>query len=660
MRKNVNSTILSVIIPAYNAQDTISRAVLSVLDSPTTRRKEIEVVVVDDCSTDGTYAAVEALQREHENIRLLRMPQNSGSPSGPRNLGIESAAGVYLAFLDADDWVNAIHLLNMVDTAIKEDADYTKGYLYLHYGERSIVANRLPTIPKSTEMTIQSMVVMQSTTQDFIVRREFLLQQGLRYHENLKIGEDTVFITAILAEAKNVLYQDNFFLYYNKIPCNMDALSSTQRWGNREVSDQLTAWQMARKNLLPLGLDYYAIRLYSSFRNLLLSLVQYSAGISTETFCALNRFAVETKAALSHKMNLHPRYAEVYSAILSDDYSLYCEVAKRRLLINGYDLKFVKPLVPYLEKQYNVRVDEWTGHNAHNDKQSRECLQWADIIWCEWLLGNAVYYSQHKNKNQRLLIRAHRFEVGREFGLQINYDKVDMVIAVGYYYFEEFIKAFSIPRSKMRLLPNYVEEGVYSREKNSGADSHIGLVGILPARKGFMRGLELLETLRKTDPDFKLYIMGQRPGDVSWIKNNPSEADYFESCEAFVRDHGLEDAVIYGGFVPRGELYRDIGYVLSLSDEQAPESFHLSPAEGACAGSLGLLLFWPGAEYIYPGDYIFDSLGSIADEILKAKRSPEYCVERTESLRRFVLENYGIEPFLSTLNQYLKQLFLLG
>jgi len=650
--------ILSVIMPVYNAEDTVSRALLSVLN--TYRRNEIEILVVDDCSSDSTVQIVANLQKEYPKINLLSMPQNSGGPSAPRNLAIEQAKGEYVAFLDDDDTVNVENLLKMVDQAKDENIDLIRGYLYIVNGKEMTIRNRLHEIPKTTEDTIRNMIIHQSTTSDFIVRREVLANYDIRYPTDIRIGEDTVFYFEILANCKRVAYVDYYFLYYAIGMFDISNPSSTQRCDDKEISHQIMAWERSQKILQKIDLDYYKLRLHSSFRNLLISIVRFSTGISEGTYSRLYNFTTITRASVRGKMNLHSRYDELYQAILSGNYKHYLDVAKRRLLIAGYDLKFVLPLIPYLSIDFNVKVDEWTGHNAHDKKQSQNCVKWADIIWCEWLLGNAVYYAEHKNDNQCMVVRCHRFEVERDFGNQVDLSKVDMSFAVSYFYFELFLNSFSIPREKMRLLPNYVEDSIYSTVKSPDAKFNIGLVGSLPRRKGLYRALELLLMLRKKEPRFKLYVMGQQAKYVPWIRNNPSEFEYYENCEKFIDGNDLSDAVVYGGFVERENLYKDIGYVLSLSDdEDIPESFHLAPAEGVCTGSMALILRWRGAEYIYPDTFIFETLEDMATEILRASVDDVYFTEKSTVLRDFVLERYGLDKFLQTLDGYMRQLFLL-
>jgi teichuronic acid biosynthesis glycosyltransferase TuaG len=93
-------TTVSVILPAYNARTTISEAIDSVRAQTFS---EWELLVVDDGSSDGTADIVEHYVAMDHRIRLFRQASPSGSPAVPRNVGIKSARGRYLAFLDSDD-----------------------------------------------------------------------------------------------------------------------------------------------------------------------------------------------------------------------------------------------------------------------------------------------------------------------------------------------------------------------------------------------------------------------------------------------------------------------------------------------------------------------------------------------------------------------------
>lgn len=94
-----DAILASVIIPAFNAADTIVRAIDSVRHQNIPR---LEVIVIDDGSGDNTVSVVSANIRPGENLRLLCLEKNSGV-SAARNAGINIARGKFLAFLDADD-----------------------------------------------------------------------------------------------------------------------------------------------------------------------------------------------------------------------------------------------------------------------------------------------------------------------------------------------------------------------------------------------------------------------------------------------------------------------------------------------------------------------------------------------------------------------------
>lgn len=95
------SVDISVIIPAYNAETTIGRC----LDSVICQKPSIEIIVVDDCSTDATAQICQQYENTHDNIRLMRNSINVGQGLS-RNKGIQAAQGKYIAFVDADDIIS--------------------------------------------------------------------------------------------------------------------------------------------------------------------------------------------------------------------------------------------------------------------------------------------------------------------------------------------------------------------------------------------------------------------------------------------------------------------------------------------------------------------------------------------------------------------------
>ena len=95
------SPLVSVILPTFNARRFLSRSILSVLNQT---YRNIELIIVDDCSRDGSLKLIKKFAIKDKRIKYFRTQKNSGSASVPKNLGISKANGKYLAFLDADDY----------------------------------------------------------------------------------------------------------------------------------------------------------------------------------------------------------------------------------------------------------------------------------------------------------------------------------------------------------------------------------------------------------------------------------------------------------------------------------------------------------------------------------------------------------------------------
>jgi len=95
-----SNPLVSIIMPAYNSAHTIKVAIESVLEQTFTKW---ELIIVNDCSTDRTASVVELFTKQDERIKLYSTDKPSGSPTLPRNIGLEKSVGRYIAFLDSDD-----------------------------------------------------------------------------------------------------------------------------------------------------------------------------------------------------------------------------------------------------------------------------------------------------------------------------------------------------------------------------------------------------------------------------------------------------------------------------------------------------------------------------------------------------------------------------
>lgn len=116
----MKNTVLSAIIPIYNAEKTIEKCLGSVLNQTLA---DIELVLVDDCSTDNTIKLIEEiLSKQQCRYKLIKNEINRGQ-SQCRKIGLSHSSGRYISFIDSDDWIEPNMYERMYDEAIKTNAD---------------------------------------------------------------------------------------------------------------------------------------------------------------------------------------------------------------------------------------------------------------------------------------------------------------------------------------------------------------------------------------------------------------------------------------------------------------------------------------------------------------------------------------------------------
>lgn len=114
----MNSPLVSVIIPMYNAEKYIEETVESIIAQT---YRNWEVVIVDDCSTDFSCKIVERFKKVNSRIKLIKLNINFGGPAYPRNIGLDNITGDFIAFLDADDVWEKDKLELQVEFMLKND-----------------------------------------------------------------------------------------------------------------------------------------------------------------------------------------------------------------------------------------------------------------------------------------------------------------------------------------------------------------------------------------------------------------------------------------------------------------------------------------------------------------------------------------------------------
>jgi glycosyltransferase involved in cell wall biosynthesis len=225
---------LSVIVPCHDAETHLTSCLESVL---TPARDDLEVIAVDDGSTDGTRALLEAWAVREPRLTVLRVSASRG-PGHARNLGIERASGEYVWFVDADDTLppNAVEM--MVDALTEVDADVlivdhaeVFGAAVVRRRARDLVGRLHGT---TTLVEFPRLLRLAPSPCTKIVRRKLLTTSGLRFPAGRY--EDAFYSPAVLLSAERIAILDEvLYLYRQDRP---GSITSTPSPAHFDVFDQ--------------------------------------------------------------------------------------------------------------------------------------------------------------------------------------------------------------------------------------------------------------------------------------------------------------------------------------------------------------------------------------------------------------------------------------
>lgn len=320
---------------------------------------------------------------------------------------------------------------------------------------------------------------------------------------------------------------------------------------------------------------------------------------------------------------------------------------QKTILFAGHDFKFLRDVIGAYEKDHNYLVlkDHWQGHTKHDATQSRQMLSQADIIFCEWGLGNVRWYSQNKRPGQKLVVRIHLQENQvPQYLKEANLDNIDKLIFIAPYRYEEFVELHNLPREKCKLVFNTVDCKRFSRLKHDEAEFTLGFIGMVPWRKRFDRALDIFESLWKIDKRFRLRVKGKTPHDYPWMKqpNFVNEFTKYEEQEKRIEEAPWKNNVIFDGHgddMP--EWFQGIGYILSTSDF---EGSHQAVAEGMASGAIPIILPWAGAETVYPKKYVLENK-------LKDFEAPSFDIQQSKAVMDYAKQHFSTEHIVSQLRE---------
>lgn len=237
--------LISVIVPVYNGETYLANCIESIEKQS---YKPLEVIIVNDGSTDQTGEVCQALTEKYDNIRLISLPDLGVSAA--RNAGMKEAKGDYLTFVDADDRIRP-PMLQMLYEMLAQTHSQVVGCTFAKWQtqrgwellEKSIPAEQNEiTLYTGKEYLNQQLLKGNSRCWSKLYSAEFIRRNHIQFREGLTIGEDMLFLMELLP-AIGQIAEMNYpgYGYYQNPEGAMN------RKFEPRYMDQILCWKLLRE-----------------------------------------------------------------------------------------------------------------------------------------------------------------------------------------------------------------------------------------------------------------------------------------------------------------------------------------------------------------------------------------------------------------------------
>lgn len=203
---------ISVIVPVYNGQDTIERCISSIVSQ---NYRELEIIIINDGSTDDTCCILEDLVRKDNRIKVKTI-ENSGV-SHARNVALDMMTGDFVTFVDADDYIHE----RMYAELISQIEKYQVDIAHCSYTNVNSDGNVVP-VGNTGKVVIQN----HDEALSFLIQGKMFaggscnklyssdLFNDIRFDENIRFNEDILLNFYLFDKAEKSVYIDKAFYYY--------------------------------------------------------------------------------------------------------------------------------------------------------------------------------------------------------------------------------------------------------------------------------------------------------------------------------------------------------------------------------------------------------------------------------------------------------------
>lgn len=210
--KYLSQPVASLIMPAYNAEEYIARSIDTALAQSFS---DMEVIIVNDGSTDGTQTVIDWYAERYPQVKAFC--KENGGQATARNMGIEMAAGEYIAFMDNDDMLRPDMVERLHETIVKNDCDVSMTSVYMLLEDKYMDMTSYP-MPEDTAVSVDEFFEYYMRNLSPVIWNKLYRASLVKEHPcAVKITfEDDAWTPYVLSYAKRVCYVDAHLYEYDR------------------------------------------------------------------------------------------------------------------------------------------------------------------------------------------------------------------------------------------------------------------------------------------------------------------------------------------------------------------------------------------------------------------------------------------------------------
>lgn len=206
--------LISIIIPVYNGGKYIGKGINSILKQ-TIGIDKIEVIIVDDKSTDDTLEMLDQYANKYKNaIKVIKLEENTGHSSIPRNVGIENATGKYIMFMDQDDWFKRDACEKLIKAMEKNKCDFVIGWYESKNAAKHCTINELKRFDKLEDSKELLEMKVGPSIWCKLYKKEIIDHYKIRY-PGYALAEDLVFYLEYGFRSNGIVSIPEVVYHYN-------------------------------------------------------------------------------------------------------------------------------------------------------------------------------------------------------------------------------------------------------------------------------------------------------------------------------------------------------------------------------------------------------------------------------------------------------------